>query len=334
MVKKQKPETDLKLEVIQIPFPEEAKEDAEKKATEISELAEETIGEIDTKSIDLYEGLPIPIMVAEWGMDKTMEYLDASANLYEIMGMDEYATKVKTAKENYYAEYAEIASAFMGGPVQIQSEEDLKKAKKQVKAKTAKEKAVKAGKTVKKAADTAIAKADKLAGKLSTFTNARRADIQATVQLINSIPDKEQLEDFIVNYFLDKAEKKTGEKIKSSQLAAKVSGNLLKKIQEKFALIEPILAWANELFSLYQAGSSVSLDSVVGVVTSLVTIQFQPYIDKYHQYQSIVAELQAFIAETTLILDAVNNKASEFGSPIKIPVPPLPTIPNLPDLPV
>ena len=317
MAKKQKPETDLKLEVIQIPFPEEAKEDADSKATEISELSEETIGDIDTKSIDLYEGLPIPVMVAEWGMDKTMEYLDASANLYEIMGMSETSAKVKAAKENYSAEY--------GGQT-ITEETKLEKAKNK-----AKEKASSAGKSVKEVADKAFAKADEQNKKLKGFTNNRKADIQAIVQLINSIPDEQQLEDFIVNYFLDKAEGK----VKNTKLAKKVEKKLTERIDNQTKpLIDQIMPYAQEIMALWGMASGLSIDNVVSAVTALITIQFRPYIDKYNQYVRTVSDLEATILELTLIIDALNNKASEFGSPIKIQVPPLPSLPSLPEIPV
>lgn len=317
MAKKQKPKTDLKLELIQIPFPEEAKQDADNKATEISELAEETIGDIDTKSIDLYEGLPIPIMVAEWGMDKTMEYLDASANLYEIMGMSETSAKVKAAKENYSAEY--------GGQT-ITEETKLEKAKNK-----AKEKASSAGKSVKEVADKAFAKADEQNKKLKGFTNNRKADIQAIVQLINSIPDEQQLEDFIVNYFLDKAEGK----VKNTKLAKKVEKKLTERIDNQTKpLIDQIMPYAQEIMALWGMASGLSIDNVVSAVTALITIQFRPYIDKYNQYVRTVSDLEATILELTLIIDALNNKASEFGSPIKIQVPPLPSLPSLPEIPV
>lgn len=303
-----------KIENIQFPFPEEASKKTEELKNSVEESIKSATDTPDTKSIDLYEGLPIPVMVSDWGIDKTREYLNSSADLYKIMGMRKQAKQVKAAMKKYDREYLV----------------DNTGAKKKKAKENFKEKVETVADKIKSDADKAVAKADKYEKKLSKFTANRRADIQAIVQVINDIPDRDSLENFVANYFLGKVTKK----FSSSTLGTKISNSLEEKVKNKTLPLKDILKYAQEIMSLYQAAQGISLDNVVSIVTSLVTLQFQPYITKYNQYVRTVNDLEMLIQEYTVIIDAVNSKAVEYGSPMTIQVPNLPSLPDLPEIPV
>ena len=312
------------IEIIQFPFPDEANNEANNLTTEINETVEDSNNTPNAKSADLYDGLPLEYMalVDSWGIDKTIEYLNASIDLHKAMGMPESAEKIENDLKRY----------------QRFNLEANRKLKKEKVLKTAKNTASIACGAVKKGADKTIAKADKVNAALSGFTKSRRAEIAALVQVINELPGEDELIDFISSYFLGlagKAASKIGDKASKSSLGAKVTAKLAKRVDNSVKpLIEEILPYANEVMALYNASKGISIDNVVSIVTSLVTLQFRPYIDKYNQYVRTVNELKLVITELTLIVDALNNKAAEFHSPVKIDIPTLPNLPTLPSIPV
>lgn len=292
----------MDLESIQIPFPDEESVDKTNELTEnLSKETEESMN-VPNKSGDIYGGLSIEYMVSVWGKDKTIEYLDSTADLYNTMGMKDQANNVKESSQKL--KYSNLKN-------------NLENSKKQ-KLNKAKKAGKDIGNKLKVNAERAFAKADSVNKKLSGFTESRRRDIQCVIALINAVPTQEDLVNFIMDY-----------------LGGVTLPKITKKIDEKVdPLIKDIKPWADVVFSLYEMGKGISMDNVLDVVKELVTIQFYPFISKYKQYQSTLRELKNLVTELQLIVDAVNSKAGELGVPVTLVTPEIPELPELPDLPI
>lgn len=292
----------MNIEKIQIPFPtEETVERTEELANQLSENVDSSM-DTKGKSGDIYGGLSLEYMVSTWGLEKTLDYLDATADLYKTIGMHEESKKI--SKERKKLKYSTLKANM----------ESLKKAKKEQSKKFAKDINDKLTKHAKKV----YANTDKINQSLKDFSEERRKNLQATITVIESIPNQQELEDFIVDWFGDKT-----------------LPRITKKVEEKIKPIEEdILPWYEAVMSIYEAGKSISIDNVVSIVSQLITLQFRPFIVKYNQYNNTLRDLKALTTELNLVVDALNRKASELNAPINIVAPPIPELPVLPDLPV
>lgn len=290
------------IEKIQIPFPtEEAVEKVEELTNQLSENVESSM-DVKGKSGDIYGGLSMEYMVSTWGLEKTLEYLEATADLYKTMGMLEESKKI--SKQRRKLKVSTLKANM----------ESLKETKKKNAEKFSKEINNRLTTNTKRA----YAKADELEQKLSSFTEERRKNLQATIRVIEALPNQEELEKFIIEQFDDK-----------------VFSKVTKKVEEKMKPIEEdIKPWLELLLAIYEMGKSISIDTVVKIVKQLITLQFYPFIIKYNQYNNTLKDLRALTLEVNLIVDAINRKASEFDAPINIVAPPIPELPVLPDLPV
>ena len=290
------------IEKIQIPFPtEETVKKTEELTNQLSENTEAAM-DVKGKSGDIYGGLSLEYMVSTWGLEKTLEYLEATADLYRTMGMQEESKRI--SGERRKLKYSTLKANM----------ESLKETKKKNAEKFSKEINDRLTKNTKRA----YAKADELEQKLSSFTEERRKNLQATITVIESIPNQQELEDFIVDWFGDKT-----------------LPRITKKVEEKIKPIEEdILPWYEAVMSIYEAGKSISIDNVVSIVSQLITLQFRPFIVKYNQYNNTLRDLKALTTELNLVVDALNRKASELNAPINIVAPTIPELPVLPDLPV
>ena len=290
------------IEKIQIPFPtEEAIEKVEELTNQLSDEVDSSM-DVKGKSGDIYGGLSMEYMVSTWGLEKTLEYLEATADLYKTMGMPEESKKISRQRRKLKVSTLKA------------NMESIKETKKKNAEKFSKEINDKLTEHTKKA----YAKADELEQKLSSFTEERRKNLKATIQVIEAIPNQEALEKFIIEQFDDK-----------------VFSKVTKKVKEKMKPIEEdIMPWLELLLAIYEMGKSISIDTVVKIVTQLITLQFYPFIVKYKQYNNTLKDLRALTLEVNLIVDAINRKASEFDAPISVVAPPIPELPVLPDLPV
>lgn len=168
--------------------------------------------------------------------------------------------------------------------------------------------------------DKKTAKADEVANKLKDFSETKRKSIKKAVEEINNIASPDDLKKKIYEYFAKKIDSMEEPKF-------------VKMIKEKMEPAKEIEAWYNDLTSIYEAASSLDLGSVVDVVKNLVLIQYYPFITKYRQYKAIIDDLRKTVIEMQLILDAIKNKAQQYGDEAGIVIPPLPPIPDLPELP-
>lgn len=307
---------DKKIEKIEIPIPIE---EPIEEVFDFQNLDDEEVFSdegVDTqKSGDIFDGMDYVDMVSEFGMKKTLEYINASIDLYKAIGWE--TDKLETDK------------TAISEPAFKKRMKAMKKKKKERKVK-AKEEKENLYKRIQNRQKQAYNKGKELQDKLSGFSTNRRNDIQMTVELINAIPGPVELENFVIDYFIGKVEKK-GKSIDTSKVMKKFE----KKIEDRaLPILTKVKPYYDSIMTIYNLLSDLSLNNVVKVVKLLVIAQFYPFLSLYEQYKNTLTDLENLVLEMTVIVDAVNNKASEFGSPMKIELPSIPPLPNIPDLPV
>lgn len=289
----------MDLENIQIPFPSE--EDTQVLTQTLTDNLNDAMS-TTTKSGDIYGGLSLEYMVTTWGKDKTIEYLETTADLYKAMGMKEESSNLeKTSQKLRYSDF--------------KSNMDTIRQQKYKNAKTALDEI---NKELTLDTKRAVSKADNINKQLSDFSASRRRDIQSLIAAIDAIPTKAQLESFIVQ-----------------QLGGIAFSTISKKIEEKTKpLTEDILPWLEAINVVYEAGKNLSMDNIINIVSRLITLQYYPFITKYKQYNNTLKELRNLTLELNLIVAAINNKAESLGMPLNVTAPTIPTFPTLPELPI
>lgn len=289
----------MDLENIQIPFPSE--DDTETLTNDLTNNLNDAMN-VTNKSGDIYGGLSLEYMVATWGKDKTISYLETTSDLYKAMGMKEESSNLKEA--SHKLKFSDLKNNM-----------DMVRKQKYNNARTALEDINKELTTNTK---TAVSRLDSISQQLYDFSSSRRKEVQSLIMAIDSIPNKSELESFVSEY-----------------LGGIASDKILKKINERVKPLEDdILPWLEAINIVYEAGKELSMDNIINIVSKLITLQYYPFIAKYKQYNNTLKELRNLTLELNLIVSAINNKAESLGMPLQIASPTIPTFPALPDLPV
>ena len=161
---------------------------------------------------------------------------------------------------------------------------------------------------------------------LPNSTEEARQRIQNLVDTINSIPDPNQLQSF-----LNRTLGCNGGTVKDN---IEVDFDTIKSVasEDIKPVLEQIKPWYDLLMSLKNM-KLTDLNSVITVVTQLVSLQFAPFIQKFNQFSSVVNNITSLTGEINILANAITRKASEFGLNVNMSIPDIPTLPVLGSIP-